>query len=82
MRRTARQLAALSVLTSASASLAAGTASAQDAQVDEPSTFTSLFTANGTPDMVADNDGVPAPGEPETRGTFNHRVNSDEEIIC
>lgn len=55
---------------------------AADDPVAEPATFTSMFTSNATPGAVVDADGNPAPGEEGATGTFNFRVNSDEEIIC
>jgi hypothetical protein len=57
-------------------------AAAADDPVAEPATFTSMFTTSATPDTVIDPDGNPAPGEPGATGTFNFRINSDEEIIC
>ncbi|MBW0115347.1 CHRD domain-containing protein [Pseudonocardia abyssalis] len=82
MRPTVRRIAILSAITTASVALSAGVASAQDAEVPEPSTFTSMFTAMATPDMVINNDGVATPGEEGATGTFNYRINSDDEIIC
>ena len=57
-------------------------AGAADDPVAEPETFTSMFTAMATPDMVVNPDGVPTPGEPGATGTFNYRINSDDEVIC
>lgn len=51
-------------------------------EVSEPSSFTSMFTTTATPDMVVDEDGDPSPGEEGATGTFDFRINSDEEIIC
>jgi hypothetical protein len=82
MRRTVRRIAILSAITTASVALSVGVASAQDAEVPEPSSFTSMFTAMATPDMVVNPDGVATPGEAGATGTFNYRINSDEEIIC
>lgn len=82
MRRTVRRVALVSAITTASAALSVGVASAQDVEVPEPSTFTSMFTAMATPDMVVNADGVPTPGEEGATGTFNYRINSGEEIIC
>jgi CHRD domain len=82
MRRTVRRIAILSAITTASVALSAGVASAQDTEVPEPSSFTSMFTAMATPDMVVNPDGVATPGEAGATGTFNYRLNSDDEIIC
>jgi CHRD domain len=82
MRRTVRRIAILSAITTASVALSAGVASAQDTEVPEPSSFTSMFTAMATPDMVVNPDGVATPGEAGATGTFNYRINSAEEIIC
>lgn len=57
-------------------------ASADDDPVDEPDTFTSMFTSNATPDAVLNPDGVVTPGEPGASGRFDYRINSAEEIIC
>lgn len=62
--------------------IGAGTAAAQGTEVAEPATFTSMFTAMATPDMVVNNDGVATPGEAGATGTFDYRINSDLEIIC
>lgn len=82
MRRTPVRLAALSALTVGALALSGPAAFAQDAQVEEPSTFTSMFTAMATPDMVIGTNNQPAPGEPGATGTFDYRINSDEEVIC
>ncbi|GAA2565018.1 CHRD domain-containing protein [Pseudonocardia hydrocarbonoxydans] len=82
MRPTVRRIAILSAITTVSVALSAGVASAQDTEVPEPSSFTSMFTAMATPDMVVNADGVATPGEEGATGTFNYRINSDEEIIC
>lgn len=78
MRRTA----ALVGLTTLAFAATVGTASAQDAEVPEPSSFTSMFSAMATPDMVVNAEGVATPGEAGATGTFNYRINSDAEIIC
>jgi hypothetical protein len=57
-------------------------AGAADDPVDEPAAFTSMYTAMATPDMVVNPDGVPTPGEAGATGTFNYRINSDDEIVC
>lgn len=82
MRRTARRVAVLTALTTSAVALSVGAASAQDAEVPEPSSFTSMFTAMATPDMVINADGVATPGEPGATGTFDYRINSDDEVIC
>lgn len=85
MPRTARRVAALSTLTGLTATalvLSGGSAFAQDAEVPEPDSFTSMFTAMATPDMVVNSDGVATPGAPGASGTFDYRINSDEEVIC
>lgn len=82
MRRTVRRVAILTALTTSAVALSVGAASAQDAEVPEPSSFTSMFTAMATPDMVINADGVATPGEPGATGTFDYRINSDEEVIC
>lgn len=82
MRRTVRRVAILTALTTSAVALSVGVASAQDAEVPEPDSFTSMFTAMATPNMVINADGAPTPGEPGATGTFNYRINSDEEIIC
>ncbi|HVL83207.1 MAG TPA: CHRD domain-containing protein [Pseudonocardia sp.] len=82
MRRTARRLATLTALTTATVALSAGVASAQDSEVPEPATFTSMFTTTTTPDAVVNADGESVPGPAGATGTWNFRINSDEEIIC
>jgi hypothetical protein len=77
-----RRAAALAALTTLALSASVGTASAQDAEVPEPDSFTSMFTARATPDMVVNSDGVATPGEPGATGTFHYRINSADEIIC
>ncbi|WP_312858415.1 CHRD domain-containing protein, partial [Pseudonocardia pini] len=81
MRRSIR-LTAVVALTAGLTLAVAGTATAQDTEVAEPATFTSMFTAMATPDMVVNNDGVATPGEPGATGTFHYRINSDTEVIC
>lgn len=82
MRSTVRRLATITALTTAAVAVSAGAASAQDAEVDEPSSFTSMFTATTTPDMVVNADGESVPGPDGGTGTWNFRINSDEEVIC
>lgn len=59
-----------------------GSATAADEEVPEPASFTSAFTAAATPDEIINPDGMAVPGEEGATGTFNFRINSDEEIIC
>jgi len=80
--RASYRLTAVSALAAAALTTTATAAFAQDTEVSEPDTFTSMFTAMATPDMVIGMTGQPAPGEPGATGTFNYRVNSDQEIIC
>ena len=68
MRRTVRRVAILTALTTSAVALSVGAASAQDAEVPEPSSFTSMFTAMATPDMVINADGVATPGRPAPPG--------------
>nr|WP_218891172.1 CHRD domain-containing protein [Actinomycetospora corticicola] len=72
----------MSALTVGALALSGGAALAQDGQVDEPSSFTSMFTVMATPDTVIGQNGQPAPGQPGATGTFDYRINSDEEVIC
>ncbi|MGY6502137.1 MAG: CHRD domain-containing protein [Acidimicrobiales bacterium] len=84
MSRTTRTRTGLVAgsLAGALALAVASPAGAQDATVPEPSTFTSAFTVMATPDQVVDTDGEPAPGTDGATGTFDFRINSDDEIIC
>jgi CHRD domain len=82
VHRALPKLAALSVLTAGAVLFSGGAAYAADTEVDEPETFTSMFTAMATPDMVIGTNGQPAPGQPGATGTFNYRINSDEDVIC
>ncbi|MDD7963717.1 CHRD domain-containing protein [Actinomycetospora lemnae] len=82
MRRALPKLAVLSVLTAGAVALSSGAALAADTEVPEPDSFTSMFTVMATPDMVVGTNDQPAPGQPGASGTFNYRINSDEEIIC
>lgn len=81
MRGTLRT-ALVTTMTVGLVGLGAGAAAAQDADVPEPASFTSMFTAMVTPDMVVNSDGVPTPGEAGATGTFNYRINSDLDVIC
>ncbi|RZT84995.1 CHRD domain-containing protein [Pseudonocardia sediminis] len=82
MRRTAPRLALLTAATFAFTAVSVGTALAQDTEVDEPASFTSMYTAMATPDTIINNDDQAVPGQPGATGTFNYRLNSDQEIIC
>jgi hypothetical protein len=82
MARIAQRIAAVTTLAAAAFAASAGTALAPDGEVPEPSTFTSMFTAMATSDMVVNPDGAATPGEEGGTGTFHFRINSDEEIIC
>lgn len=73
--------AVATVATGALVGLNLGVAHADD-EVSEPSEFTSMFTAQATPDTVVDEDGNAEPGEEGATGTFDVMVNSDEEIVC
>lgn len=61
---------------------APGTAAHAGEEVPEPDAFTSEFWAEATPDMVIDNEGDPVAGEEGARGSFEFRLNSDEDVIC
>lgn len=80
-----RSRTALSVLSVATIGLLAASpvgSAAAEQSVDEPSSFTSAYTAMATPGMVVNADGVPTAGTAGASGTFNYRINSDDEIIC
>lgn len=81
--RTTRLAATASIAAAAPLALASFlTPASADESVDRPSSFTSGFTVNATPDQVIDNDGNSAPGEEGATGTYTYMINSDEEIIC
>lgn len=84
MRKGATFLAGVSATALAAATgLGLGaTAAYADDEVPEPDSFTSMFTAEATPDTVVDEDGESVPGEEGASGTFNLMLNSDEEIAC
>jgi hypothetical protein len=82
MRRLVPRLAAVTATTGLALALSVGAAWAQDGQAPEPDRFTSMFTAMASPEMVIGTDGKPAPGQPGATGTFDYRINSDEEILC
>lgn len=62
--------------------LTVGTATAQDSSVPEPDSFTSAFRVTLSPDQVVDMEGAATPGESGATGTYDLRLNSDEEIVC
>lgn len=82
MRRTLPRLAAATAASALTVAATAGTAMAQETEVPEPDTFTSMYTVMATPDTVVDSDGGSAPGEPGATGEFHFRINSEQEIIC
>lgn len=57
--------------------LTIGTATAQDSSVPEPDSFTSAFRVQLTPEQVVDSG-----GQAGASGTFDLRLNSDEEVLC
>lgn len=81
-RTRTRAAAVGTALAGALALTVASPAAAQDTSVPEPDRFTSAFTVMATPDEVVDTEGEPAPGTPGATGTFDFRINSDDEIIC
>ncbi|MDQ3177304.1 MAG: CHRD domain-containing protein [Actinomycetota bacterium] len=81
MTRITRLALGGAAVTAAALLAVPGPASADDL-VDEPDSFTSMFTSTATPDQVIDPEGNPAPGEPGASGIFNYRINSELEIIC
>lgn len=81
---TSRRLSAAGLVVATTGlvlAMAATPAMAANDPVDEPDSFTSMFTVTATPDMVVGPDG-PVAGEPGASGVFNFRINSAEEIIC
>ncbi|MEU6698703.1 CHRD domain-containing protein [Pseudonocardia sp. NPDC046786] len=82
MRRTLPRLAAVTAASALMFAATAGIAMAQETEVPEPDTFTSMYTVLATPDTIINNDGESVPGEPGATGEFNFRINSDDEIIC
>lgn len=82
MRRTLPRLAAVTAASALTFAATAGIAMAQETEVPEPDTFTSMYTVMATPDTIINNDGESVPGEPGATGEFNFRINSDDEIIC
>lgn len=82
MHRTLPRLAAVTAATALGFAATAGIAFAQETEVGEPSTFTSMYAVSATPDTIVNNDGQAVPGQPGATGEFNFRINSDDEIIC
>lgn len=84
MRKGATLLAGFTATALATATGVAWHSSAAyaDEEVPEPDSFTSMFTAEATPDTPVDPDGESVPGEEGASGTFNLMINSDEEIVC
>lgn len=82
MNRITRLAVGSATVTAAAMVAVAAPASADNDPVDEPDSFTSMFTSTATPDQVIDPEGNPAPGEPGASGIFNYRINSELEIIC
>ncbi|WP_320479873.1 CHRD domain-containing protein [Frigoribacterium sp. CFBP9030] len=81
MNRSVRTLTIGGAAAAALTLFAAAPASAET-EVAEPSSFTSAFTVMATPDQVINNDGVATPGQEGATGTFDFRINSDQNIIC
>lgn len=84
MRKGATMLAGITATALVTATGVAWHSSAAyaDEEVPEPDSFTSMFTAEATPDTPVDPDGESVPGEEGASGTFNLMINSDEEIVC
>ncbi|BBG03983.1 MULTISPECIES: CHRD domain-containing protein [Pseudonocardia] len=82
MHRTLPRLAAVTAASALTFVATAGIAMAQETEVPEPDTFTSMYTVMATPDTIINNDGESVPGQPGATGEFNFRINSDDEIIC
>lgn len=74
-----RSAAVLGVV--AATALVASPASAET-EVPRPSSFTSAYTVNATPDNIIDPNGAPVAGQAGASGTFTFQINSDQEIIC
>lgn len=81
-RTTLTRIAAAGGAAAALVLATAAPTSAQNAEVGEPATFTSAFTAMATPDEVVANDEDSPAGEEGVSGTATFRLNSDEDIIC
>lgn len=75
-------LVPLLAMTPLAVALTVGTATAQDTNVPEPDRFTSAFRVALTPDAVVDAMGAPTPGEAGATGSYELRLNSDEEVVC
>jgi hypothetical protein len=81
MNRSVRTLTIGGAAAAALTLFAAAPASAET-EVAEPSTFTSAFTVMATPDQVINAEGAVTPGQEGATGTFDFRINSDQNIIC
>ncbi|WP_235997762.1 CHRD domain-containing protein [Nocardiopsis coralli] len=84
MRATTRRSSTALAATAAAGALvvAQGVPAHADEEVSEPHEFTSMYTVEADPDMVVDDEDQPVPGEEGAWGTFDFRINSDEEVIC
>lgn len=76
-RRPVHYLAPLVGIAPLAVLLTVGSASAQDGSVPEPSSFTSAFRVTLTDDQVPGGAGTPG-----ASGTFDLRLNSDQEVLC
>jgi hypothetical protein len=81
MNRSVRTLTIGGAAAAALTLFAAAPASAET-EVAEPSTFTSAFTVMATPDQVINAEGAVTPGQEGATGTFDFRINSEQNIIC
>lgn len=84
MRATTRRVSLGIAATAAAGALVTmqGSPAYAGEEVSEPDTFTSMYTVEATPDMVVDDEGEPSPGEEGAWGTFDFRINTDDEVIC
>lgn len=74
---------ALSVAVAIGALGSAGASAAHaETPVEEPASFTSMYSVNANPDTIINTDGDSVPGEAGAQGMFNFRINSDLDIIC
>lgn len=81
-RTTLTRMAAAGGAAAALVLATAAPATAQNAEVGEPASFTSAFTAMATADEVVANDEDAPAGEDGISGTATFRLNSDQDIIC
>ncbi|ANY05549.1 CHRD domain-containing protein [Pseudonocardia sp. HH130630-07] len=82
MRRTLPRLAAVTAAGALTFVATAGVAMAQETEVPEPSSFTSMYTVSASPDTIINNDNAAVPGQPGASGEMNFRINSDDEVVC